>query len=99
MRDFRDNWDRSFPFEDAFRQRYTIFRARKRHGLSTILDLLWMIAVLSLIILALLFALAVLILAVIAAPFIIVALAISRRISPPRRIPDGTIIDVEVERR
>jgi hypothetical protein len=55
---------------------------------------------LSLIIFALFVVLGGLILAMFAAPFVIVALAIARWLSPPpRRIPHGTIIDVEVERR
>ena len=99
MRDNRFSANNPFPFEDAFRRRYTVFRGRKRHGWGTLLDIIWMIATLSVIIVFMLFALAALVLALIAAPFVILALAIARRISPPRRIPHGTIIDVEVERR
>lgn len=99
MQDFPNSPNDRFPFEDAFRQRFTSFRKRKRHGLATLLDIVWMIATLSLIIVFLTFVLFVLVLALFAAPFVIVALAIARRISPPRRLPEGTIIDVEVERR
>ncbi len=89
-----------FPFEDTIRSRYSVFRTRERHGLATLLDLAWLIIVLSLIIFALIIVLGGLIMAMFAAPFVIVALAIARWLSPPRRrIPHGTIIDVEVDRR
>lgn len=89
-----------FPFEDTIRSRYSVFRSRERHGLATLLDLAWLIIALSLIIVVLLVVLSGLFVVLFAAPFILLALTLARWLSPPRRrIPRGTIIDVEVERR
>jgi Flp pilus assembly protein TadB len=88
------------PFEDVIRNRYTIFRSRERHGLATLVDLVWLIILLSLVIFVLLVFLTGLIVVLFAAPFVILALSLARWISPSkRRTPHGTIIDVEVERR
>lgn len=106
MNDRNFGSSQGFPFEHTIRRRYSTFRARDRHGLSSLSDLVAIILGLAVIIALLTLVLFVLVAVLLIAPFLLLAMVALRWLGlkqkPVYRYKrqsesDTTIIDLEAD--
>ncbi|TDI63823.1 MAG: hypothetical protein E2O89_05390 [Alphaproteobacteria bacterium] len=92
---------RQFDFDDVVRRRYQSFRTRGRPASAILGDLLLLVVVLTLAFAAIFIVLVALAAALVIAPMVLLVRVVLRLINPPPRRPadEGTVIEVEYERR